>query len=105
ILRLVDTVFNPERMGLQKGTEALVMAESIALLPTTHRNLPFKYRADGKVQEIELNIPGKLEQARLEATKLGNDQLALKFNELAGGDATRGQAVCDCMQRAPVAAR
>ncbi len=104
-MRLVDTVFNPERMGLQKGTEALVMAESIALLPTTHKNLPFKYRADGKVQEIELNISGKLEQARLEATKLGNDQLALKFNELAGGDATRGQAVFDFMQRATLAAR
>jgi hypothetical protein len=104
-MRLADIVFNPEKLGMTKGTEALVMAESIARLPETFTNLPFRYRVDGKMQEIELNTAEAMAGARMSAEKLGKDQLALKFNELAQGDAVRGQAVFDFMQRATVAAR
>ena len=104
-MRLADIVFNPEKLGMTKGTEALVMAESIARLPETFTNLPFRYKVDGKMQEIELNTAEAMAGARMSAEKLGKDQLALKFNELAQGDAVRGQAVFDFMQRATVAAR
>ena len=92
--RMADVIADPAKLGLLKGTEALTMAESIMLLPTAFDSIPFKYKLDGKTVEL----PGGLKTAesvagvRKGAEKYGQDQLALKFNELAGGDAVRGQA-------------
>ena len=43
------------------------------------------------MQEVELNTAEAMAGARMSAEKMGKDQLALKFNELAMGDAVRGQ--------------
>lgn len=102
-MRLVDTVFDPERMGLTKGTEALILAEQIANLPESFKNIQFTPR--GSKTPVELDISGALSRARRDAAKSGTDKLAMKFNELAEGNAVVGQAVFDWMQRAAVAAK
>lgn len=99
--RMADVIADPARMGLLKGTEALTMAESIMTLPTVFDNIPFKYNLDGKTVELAggLKTAEAVSGARKTAEKYGQDQLALKFNELAGGDATRGQAYFDFFQQ------
>ena len=103
--RAADVIADPAKLGLLKGTEALTMAESIMLLPNQFDNIPFKYKLDGKFQTTELQTAGAMTTAKKAAEKYGTDQLALKFNELAGGDAVRGQAYFEFMQTAAQAAR
>lgn len=104
-LRLSDTIFDPKTLGLHKGTESLILAENIALLPDGVDSIPFKYRVDGKLETVDLDISGAIKAAKQNATKQGTDELALKFNELAGGDARIGQAVFSWMQEASSAAK
>lgn len=104
-MRMFDVVSDAKGLGLSPGTDALLMAESIALLPQTYQNLPFSYRAGGQTHNLELNISGALASARMNAEKLGNDKLALKFNELAGGDERIGQAIYSWFQEATIAGR
>lgn len=103
--RAADVVKDTSKLGLLKGTEALTLAESIMLLPTQFDNIPFKYSLDGKPVAMELPTAGAMASAKKQAEKYGTDQLALKFNELAGGDAVRGQAYFEFMQTAAQAAR
>ena len=103
--RAADVIADPVKLGLLKGTEALTMAESIMLLPNQFDNIPFKYSLDGKPVTTELQTAGAMASAKKQAEKYGTDQLALKFNELAGGDAVRGQAYFEFMQSAAQAAR
>ena len=91
-MRQADTVFNPAGMGLNKGTEALLFAESIAKLPDTFGDIAFKYTLDGRKMETMLPVSAALKSAKDRAEKLAYDQLALKFNELAEGNPNIGQA-------------
>lgn len=93
-LRLVDTVFNPERMGLSKGTEIAAYLDNALSLPEGMQKLGFKYKYDGKWQHIAggLDISAPVAQARERATKLAQQEIAIKFNDLAEGDAIIGQA-------------
>lgn len=103
--RTADLIADPAKLGLLKGTEALTMAESIMLLPSQFDNIPFKYSLDGKPLTTELQTAGAMAGAKKAAEKYGTDQLALKFNELAGGDAVRGQAYFDFLQGRAIASR
>lgn len=106
-MRAADVVADPAKLGLLKGTEALTMAESIMTLPTAFDNVPFKYSLDGKVRELPGGLPtaDAVASARRGAEKYGKDQLALKFNELADGDAVRGQAYFEFFQNKVAKAR
>lgn len=104
-LRLADLVTDPKKLGLPAGTEALFLSESIATLPTQFDNLKFTYRVDGTQKTIELNTAGAVTAARNDATRLGNEQLALKFNEIAQGNEVVGQAFYEGLQRGVLAAR
>lgn len=98
-MRLADTVLNPSQMGLTGGTEALILTESMLNLSDDFRTLRFNYREGGKAQSIDLNVTSALEGARTQATKQASDELAMKFNELAGGDERIGQAVYGMLNR------
>jgi hypothetical protein len=93
-LRLVDTIFNPERMGLNKGTEIASYLDNMLTLPDGMEKLGFKYQYNGRWQHVPggLDISASVRNARDNATKLAQQQIAIKFNELAAGDAVIGQA-------------
>lgn len=90
--RLGDIVTDASKLGVAKGTEAMVIAESLLTAPKNFSDLSFKYKLDGKEHALLLKTEDALEHNYLSAQRLGYDKLALKFNELAGGDAVRGQA-------------
>ncbi len=104
-VRLADTVLDPERMGLKKGTETLLFAESIARLPTDFGDLPFNYRYDGKKISTTLETAGALKSAKDRAEQLAREQLAVKFTELAGGNAAVGQGYYELIKSGMKAAR
>jgi hypothetical protein len=93
-LRLVDTIFDPQSMGLSKGTEIAAYLDGILTRPDGLESLGFKYVYNGKWQHVPggLDISGAVKTARDNATRLGEQQLAIKFNELAGNNAHIGQA-------------
>ena len=105
VARLHDVISDPAKLGLSKGTESLVMAESLLSLPQTSSNLKFSYTLDGKAQQITLNTEDALKRITMEAEKLGTDKLAMKFNSLAQGDERIGQAYFEFMQTATQAAK
>lgn len=90
-MRGVDTVFNPGQMGLTKGTELLLFAESIAKLPDNFADISFKYTLDGVKRDVTLPLSETLQGARDRATKMATDKLAIEFNNLADGNAVIGQ--------------
>lgn len=104
-MRQADTVFNPANMGLNKGTETLLFAESIAKLPDNFGDIPFKYTLDGKVRETVLPVSGALKSAKDRAEKLAYDELAKKFNDLAEGNPNVGQAFFSYIKEASAATR
>ena len=109
-MRLNDVLTDTSKMGLTKGTDALLLSESLVSLPTTFDNLTFKYKATDEAgrrvtQSIELQTAAPIQAARDSAERLGTDKLKMKFNELAQGDETLGQAFFESMQRGVQAAR
>lgn len=104
-MRLADTVFDPARMGLVKGTETLLMAESIAKLADDLGNTPFKFTFDGKPITETLNTAGVFKTAADRATKTATADLAIKFNELAQGNVHAGQAYFAFLQEGVSAAK
>jgi len=106
-LRLVDTVFDPQRMGLNKGTEIAAYLDNMLSLPDGLDRLGFKYQYNGKWQHIPggLDISAPVRAARDNATKLAQQQIAIKFNELARGDAAIGQAYSQLVLNGMDAAR
>lgn len=101
--RAVDTVNSFDSIGLTKGTELLAFAESIAKLPSNADNISFTPR--GSKTPIELPTSEALRNARERAVRVANDKLAIKFNDLAGGNATVGQAYFDFIKRGAEAAK
>lgn len=98
--READVVFQPERMGLLKGTELLNFAESIAKLPDNFGDIKFKYTLDGKPLEMELPVSEALKAARQRSQTTAIEKLAIEFNNLAEGNANVGQAYFDFIRRA-----
>ena len=103
--RMVDTVFDPERMGLSKGTETLLFAESIAKLPDAITGLNFKYKYDGVGKTLGLDLTDTLQATKDRAVKTAEGNLGIKFNELASGEEVVGQAYRDFLQRGMLAAK
>lgn len=92
-LRLVDTVFDPAQLGLQsKGSEISGYLTDMLSKPDGLQNLGFKYTYDGKRYEQVLDISQAVDVAKAKAQKQAQDEIAIRFNELAGGDASIGQA-------------
>jgi len=104
-LRLADLITDPSKMGMLAGTEALLMAESIAKLPTKFDNLEFTYLENGKKKKIELETAGAVSAAKDSAERLGTEQLKLKFNEIAQGNELVGQALFEALQRKTIASK
>ena len=90
--RAVDTVFDPDFMSKTTGTGTLLFAENIAKLSDETLDLKFSYRYEGASKSVVLDTSGMLGDTRVRAVKTAEDKLALKFNELAGGDESIGQA-------------
>jgi len=92
-LRGVDVIYLPTRTTFPKGTE---LAESISNMianPNTERVLDFNYVYRGEASQAVINITPQMTKARADAVKLAQQQLAIRFNELAAGNATVGQAM------------
>ena len=104
-LRLADLVTDPQKLGLLAGTDALLMAESIANLPTKFDNIPFTYLEGGKRKSIELETAGAISAAKDSAERLGTEKLKLKFNEIAQGNELVGQALFEALQRGAAASK
>lgn len=103
--RFADTVFDPAKMGLMKGTEIITFAEQIAKLPDDFLNTRFQYKYDGKVTNMELNTAGVMKSAKERAEMLANNKLALKFHELAEGNVDAGNAYFAFIQEGIASAR
>lgn len=103
--RLQDVISDTQKLGLSKGTDALVMAESLITLPQPLGNLDFTYKLDGVLQRTTLNTDEAFKRIRMEAEHLGKDKLAMKFNALAQGDERIGQAYFEFMQTAVQASK
>jgi len=93
-IRLADTIFNPERMGLSKGTEIAAYMDSMLTRPDGLERIGFKYAYNGKWKHIPggLDVTAPVKAAKENATKLAQQQIAIKFNELAQGNPAVGQA-------------
>jgi hypothetical protein len=98
--REYDVLADAQKLGLSRGTDSLVMAESLLDMPSAFAKVPFKYKLDGAVQELEggLQTEEAFKRIRMDAQKLGQDKLAMKFNDLALGDERIGQAYFRFMQ-------
>lgn len=105
--REYDVVADAQRLGLSRGTDSLIMAESLLDMPSQFAKTPFKYKLDGKMQELEggLQTEEAFKRIRMDAQKLGQDKLAMKFNDLALGDERIGQAYFRFMQEGMEASR
>lgn len=104
-LRLADTVFNPEKLGLAKGTEAWLMSEDMAKLTDAIKSVDFQYKFDGKLATETLDISKAAEAAKLRATQRATEDLKLKFNQLAEGNEAVGQAYFNFIKDATEAAK
>lgn len=105
VARLHDAVSDAQKLGLSKGTDALIMAESLLKLPQLSDNLPFTYKLDGTVQKIELQTAEAFKRMTGDAERLGADKLAMKFNALAQGDERIGQAYFNFLRNATAASK
>lgn len=90
--RGIDTVFDATEMGLSKGTETLQLAAEIQKLYKPVGDLPFSFKLDGKQLDETLRTSGALQANMDRAVKTAENTLAIKFTELAGGDAMFGQS-------------
>jgi len=91
-MRLVDTIYDPAQMGLMKGTEIGAYLDNMLTRPDGLETIGFKYQYDGKRYTQNLDIGAPIAAARDKATKVAQQEIAIKFNELAAGDAAVGQA-------------
>lgn len=98
-LRAVDVVSDPKSLGMIKGTETLLLAESIVRLPDTSGNTVIKFKNSfGKAEDLDLQTESLFAKSKADSTKTGMNALAIRFNELAGGDATTGQSFFNALQ-------
>lgn len=105
-LRLVDTVYDPVQLGMKtKGSEISAYMTDMLSKPQGLEQLGFKYVYDGKKYEEILDIGGAVSSARAKAQKQAADEIAIKFNELAAGDASIGQAYAAFVNEGISAAR
>lgn len=91
-MRLVDTIFDPAQMGLNKGSEISAYMDSMLSRPDGLEKIGFSYKYDGKRYTQTLDIGAPINAARDKATRVAQQEIAIKFNELAAGDAAIGQA-------------
>jgi hypothetical protein len=93
--RALDTVLDPDYLGKTTGTGSLELASSMLNLSEDTLNTPFTYRVDGKLIEYPGGLPTSkaFESARVQATRSAEERLAIKMNDLAGGNAVVGQAL------------
>lgn len=91
-LRRVDTIYDPAQTGLMKGTEIGAYLDNMLTRPDGLETIGFKYQYDGKRYTQNLDIGAPIAAARDKATKVAQQEIAIKFNELAAGDAAVGQA-------------
>lgn len=92
-LRLVDTIYDPAQLGMKsKGSEISAYLSDMLSKPDGLRELGFKYTYDGKRYAQTLDIGPAIDVARAKAQKQAQDEIAIRFNELAAGDASIGQA-------------
>lgn len=91
-VRNVDTVFDAANMGLSKGTETLQLAAEIQKLYKPVSDINFSFNFEGKKLTETLRsaeaVTAQMERAR----RTAENNLAIKFTELAGGDAAFGQS-------------
>lgn len=105
-LRLVDTVYDPAQLGLKtKGTEISAYLSDMLSKPEGLQNIGFKFTYDGKRYEEVLDIGPAINAARTKAQKQAQDEIAIRFNELAAGDASIGQAYAGFVKAGISAAR
>ena len=98
-LRAVDVVTDSKQLGLLKGTETLLLAESIVSLPDATGKTVIKFKNSfGKAEDLDLGTESLFAKSKADSTKTGMNALAIRFNELAGGDATTGQSFFNALQ-------
>lgn len=105
-LRLVDTIFDPAQLGMKsKGSEISAYLSDMLSKPDGLETIRFKYKYDGKQYEQVLDIGPTVDAARAKAQKQAQDEIAIRFNELAAGDASVGQAYAGFVRSGIDAAR
>jgi hypothetical protein len=104
-LRLQDTIFDPKLLSLKKGDEINIMLEGMLTRPDAIDSLLFKYGTGANAKEVNIDLTDVSKRTREAATKQAEQALALKFNELAGGDANVGQAFKDMIFEGIAAAK
>jgi len=107
-LRRVDTVYDPAQLGMKsKGSEISSYLSDMLSKPDGLETIGFKYRYDGKWRHIAggLDIGPAVDAARAKAQKQAQDEIAIRFNELAAGDASIGQAYAGFVRNGIDAAR
>lgn len=102
--RQVDVIFDADKLALSRGTQAYALAREIAMLPEVAKEVPFHFKLDGQVMDMSIKSEEALLKAKARAVKTAENSLAIKFTELAEGDATFGQAYYDLIQRGMSAA-
>lgn len=92
--RTADTIFDPAALNLHKADEIMTILDQVIYRPETDLSLPFAYRVPGSklYNQTELDIGRPLTAARNRAEQVAMDEVAIKFNELAG-QAYTGQAL------------
>lgn len=104
-LRLVDAISDPAKLGLSGGSEALMHMDSIGKLADDLDTVTMRYKFDGEVKSLDLDISKPAAATRARAVKTAEDNLQLKFNALAEGNANAGQAYYAMIREAAEAAQ
>ena len=93
--RTLDTVFDPDYLGRTTGSGTLEMVESMLTLSDDLTNVPFKYRGDGEMIDYPGGLPTSkaFATAKAQASRNAEERIAIKMNELAGGNVIYGQAL------------
>lgn len=104
--RTADVVFDSKKLGLMPGTSTLLFAESIAKLPDDFVNIKVSYKYNGYTKSLELEGTDQvLKDTRKAAVKAAEQNLALDFNALAGGNVAVGQSYLSLVREGLIASR
>jgi hypothetical protein len=92
--RVVDTLDPARGATAAKGSDLLLFAEQMVKLSDDASNIPFSYKVDGKLTELEggLQTTEALKKAHERALRTAENEFRMRFNELADGNAAVGQA-------------
>lgn len=91
-LRMVDTFFDPRKLGLDKGTEIAGFLHDIYRNTELDPKRVFAFNYSGEMLEHTFDVEKLATPIAKRAHKQALDEVPLKFNELAEGSAHIGQA-------------